>query len=49
MLVAQKNMRSGDAVTINYSAPFYAASRYLRISQKVFLALHACHLIYDLV
>jgi len=27
LLVAQKNMRAGERVTINYSAPFYAAAR----------------------
>jgi len=27
LLVAQKNMRPGERVTINYSAPFYAAAR----------------------
>jgi len=27
LLIAQKNMRAGEPITINYSAPFYAASR----------------------
>jgi hypothetical protein len=27
LLIAQKNMRPGEAVTINYAAPFYAATR----------------------
>lgn len=27
LLIAQKNIRPGEAVTINYAAPFYAASR----------------------
>lgn len=27
LLIAQKNMKSGETITINYSAPFYAASR----------------------
>ena len=27
MLVAQKNMKAGEAITVNYSAPFYTASK----------------------
>lgn len=27
LLIAQKNMKAGERVTINYTAPFYAASR----------------------
>ncbi len=47
LLIAQKNMRPGEAVTINYAAPFYAATRsdrrqYLTSGYELVCECEAC-------
>ena len=53
LLIAQKNMKSGEKVTINYTAPFYAATRshrqeYLYTGYTLSCECEACRQDWDL-